>query len=102
VRLSERIFLSQKELFDWPSPDGAERAGNGFCLALRDQVAILVDGTVVPCCLDAGGEIGLGNVFRQPLAAIIAGERARKLRDGFRQRRLTEGLCRRCGYRERF
>jgi len=102
VRLSECIFLSRKELFDWPSLAGEDRGNRGFCLALRDQLAILADGTVVPCCLDGGGEMALGNLRREPLSAIIEGARAQKLREGFKQRRVEEELCRRCRYRERF
>jgi radical SAM protein with 4Fe4S-binding SPASM domain len=102
IRLSERIFLSRKELFDWPSMAGEEIGDRGSCPALRGHLAILVDGSVVPCCLDGGGEMTLGNLRREPLAAIIEGERARRLLNGFRQRRLVEELCRRCTYRERF
>lgn len=102
VKLAERIFLSQKELFAWPTlsmPDLGER---GTCRGMRDHVAILGDGTVVPCCLDAEGIISLGNVFAEPFANIVAGERAVRIRRGFRERRIVEELCRRCSYRERF
>ena len=50
-KLGQRLYLEQAEKFDWPELEGPERAA-GFCLGLRDQVAVLVDGTVTPCCLD--------------------------------------------------
>lgn len=102
IRLAERIFLSQKALFDWPRQSAPERGERGTCRGLRDQVAILVDGTVVPCCLDADGNIPLGNVFAAPFGEIIGGERAERIRRGFRERKVVEPLCRRCSYRERF
>lgn len=102
VKLAKRIFLSQKELFDWPSLSAPDLGGQGFCLALRDQIAILTDGTVAPCCLDGGGEIALGNINEQPFAEIVEGERARRIREGFAQRKVVEELCRRCSYRQRF
>lgn len=102
IRLAERIFLSQKELFVWPTLLAPDRGDRGTCRGLRDQIAILVDGTVVPCCLDAEGEIRLGNVFSDSLAEIVAGARATGIKRGFQERRVVEELCRRCGYRERF
>lgn len=75
---------------------------HGYCRGLRDQAGILVDGTVVPCCLDGEGDIGLGNIYETDWDAIMAGPRARALYDGFSQRRVVEPLCRTCGYRERF
>lgn len=102
IMLAERIFLSQKALFAWPTLHGPDLGDRGTCRGLRDQVAILVDGTVVPCCLDAEGHIPLGNVFRESFGEIIAGERAVRISKGFRERRVVEALCRSCSYRERF
>ena len=36
---------------------------DGTCYALRDHIAILSDGSIVPCCLDTKGDIKLGNIF---------------------------------------
>jgi radical SAM protein with 4Fe4S-binding SPASM domain len=74
----------------------------GFCLGLRDQLAILVDGTVVPCCLDAQGGLALGNIRDQALSDILQGTRAKAIYDGFSKRTVVEELCRKCGYRTRF
>ena len=49
-RMGEGLYLEQAEKFDWPDLDAPE-AEVRFCLALRDQAAVLCDGTVVPCCL---------------------------------------------------
>ena len=68
----------------------------GFCYGIRDQIGILADGTVVPCCLDRNGDIPLGNLFTDSLDAILASPRARALYDGFTAHRCTEELCRRC------
>lgn len=101
-KLAEGIFLSQKELFAWPTMAGPDLGEKGTCLGLRDQAAILVDGTVVPCCLDAEGQIPLGNILRESFGEIIGGERAGRMRSGFEQRKVVEPLCRRCSYRQRF
>ena len=57
VELSKNIFLNQDIEFSWPNIDGKIISESGTCRALRDQIAILVNGDVVPCCLDQNGEI---------------------------------------------
>lgn len=99
--MGEGLYLEQAEKFDWPDLDAPE-AEVRFCLALRDQAAVLCDGTVVPCCLDHEGDIPLGNLFRQELEEILAGPRARALYDGFSRGKPPEALCRRCGFATRF
>ena len=100
-KLGERLYLEQAERFEWPELTAPPR-DTRFCLALREQVAVLVDGTVVPCCLDHQGDIPLGSIFTQPLTEILDSPRSRALYDGFSRRCPTEELCRRCGYASRF
>ncbi len=100
-RLGDRLYLERAEKFDWPDLDAPE-AGVRFCLGLRDQVAVLCDGTVVPCCLDHEGDIPLGNLLEQSLEEILASPRARALYEGFSQGKPSEELCRRCGFASRF
>ena len=102
LKLYDNVFLHIAEVFDWPDPDIEDICGKGFCYGLRDQAAILADGTVVPCCLDGKGVINLGNIQNESFADIIGGERARKLYEGFSRREAVESLCRKCGYRMRF
>ena len=101
-RLCDRTFIHYGEKFDWPSPDAPDHGEAGTCRALRDQLAVLCDGTVVPCCLDGEGRIPLGNLLTQPLDEILAAEPARSIADGFARQKRIHPLCRRCGYSERF
>ncbi|MCS7462697.1 SPASM domain-containing protein [Paenibacillus doosanensis] len=102
TKIADRIYINQDHEFQWPDLKEEEDEGKGFCHGLRNQAAILSNGTVVPCCLDGEGVINLGNVHDKPFAEIIAGERATKLYDGFSRREVVEELCRKCGYRRRF
>ena len=102
IRLQNRVWLEYGEKFDWPDLSSDRDRETGFCYGLRDQIGVLCDGTVVPCCLDGGGEIRLGNIFQQDMQEILQSERARRLYDGFSQRRIVEKLCRTCGYAARF
>lgn len=102
--LSEKLFLEWGEQFDWPDPAAPALPEDAplFCHGLRDQIGILSDGTVVPCCLDADGTLALGNLFESTLDEILSSPRARSIYDGFTRRRGVEELCRRCGYARRF
>ncbi len=100
-KLGQRLYLESAEKFDWPDLTAVE-GGVEFCLGLRQQAAVLCDGTVVPCCLDGEGQIPLGNLFTQDFAQILASPRAQAIVDGFSRRQPTEELCRRCGYARRF
>jgi radical SAM protein with 4Fe4S-binding SPASM domain len=102
IKLSDRIYLNQDYEFEWPGLDKEEDSSNGFCHSIRSQIAILVDGTVVPCCLDGDGVINLGNIHKTYFSEIIDGERANNIFNGFSRREVVEELCRRCGYRKRF
>ena len=92
----------QAERFEWPDIKAKEVLGAAFCYGLRDQIAVLTDGTVVPCCLDAQGVMNLGNIIKTPLQEIIDSPRAKAIYEGFTQRRAVEPLCQRCSFRKRF
>lgn len=100
--IGDRVFLEYGDRFDWPDLSAPEGDTQVFCYGLKDQIGILCDGTVVPCCLDHEGDLALGNLFRQELEEILASERARAITEGFSKRMATEELCRRCGYARRF
>ena len=102
VKLRDKVYLNMAEKFSWPDISKASSDDSVFCYGLRDQMGILVDGTVVPCCLDSEGNIPLGNVLETPLEDILASERASNMHDGFSRRRAVEELCKRCGYAKRY
>jgi radical SAM protein with 4Fe4S-binding SPASM domain len=102
LKIAERIYLNQDHEFVWPDLKEKEDESKGFCHGLRNQAGVLVDGTVIPCCLDGEGVINLGNINDTPFSEIVEGERANNLYDGFSRREVVEELCRKCGYRQRF
>ena len=101
-KLGERIWLDPGDKFDWPDRDREDLGEPCFCYGLRDQIGVLCDGTVVPCCLDHEGDVPLGNLREQELDEILASPRARAIYDGFSRRVAVEALCRRCGSARRF
>ena len=102
IKIRDKIFVEFGERFEWPDKD-ADIQGNRFnCYGLKDQFGILVDGTVVPCCLDSDGIINLGNIFNQDLNSILNSERALNIVEGFKCGKASEDLCKRCQYAQRF
>lgn len=120
-RLENRIVLHQSELFCWAGTKAFSKADDlkaqkefvdlqgeknvpkvpcakGSCHALRKQIGILSDGTVVPCCMDTSGVMGLGNLFTQELSEILASKRAVVMKKGFERGEFTEKLCQQCEF----
>lgn len=100
--LRENLFLGMEERFRWPSLEAPLTGLPVFCHGLRSQIAILCDGTVVPCCLDSNGEIALGNVLESPLEEILNSPRAKAIYEGFSCRTAVEELCKRCSFATKF
>lgn len=99
IKIHPQIYVDKDNEFEWPIINSHKSLG--YCYALKTHIAILVDGTVVPCCLDAEGIINLGNIYKQDLQEIINSERYKTLQKSFQDRRPSEALCRSCRYKEK-
>lgn len=102
INIGKNLYINKAPLFVWPSLDSNYVGNIGFCYGMSRQIAILVDGTVVPCCLDSNGIINLGNIFKSPLINILEGKRAQDILKNFRNNKVVEELCQKCQYRTRF
>ena len=102
TRIGQRVYLEYGDKFDWPDLSARDGGGRVFCYGLKDQLGVLVDGTVVPCCLDHEGDLALGNLFTQEMDQILSSPRASAICAGFARGQAAEELCRKCGYARRF
>ena len=102
TKLKNNLYLNVADKFQWPNMNIEPLGDTGFCHGLRDHFGILVDGTVVPCCLDGEGNMSLGNIYEESLHEILNGDRASNFYNGFSNRKKVEELCKRCGYSEMF
>lgn len=102
AKLLSRTYVNLANRFSWPDIEGHSNEKVSFCHGLKDHIGILVDGSVVPCCLDHSGEITLGNINETSLRDILNSDRAKSIRNGFMQRIAVEPLCQSCGYASRF
>ena len=99
VKISSNIYVDKDNEFIWPTV--TEEKSNGYCYALKTHLGILVDGTVVPCCLDASGIINLGSIYTDTLENIMTTERYRKLKKSFQDHKPSEALCASCTYKNK-
>lgn len=98
-KLADNLFIENDVQFEWPDKNhDTYDEKEVFCYALRNQIGILVDGTVVPCCLDHNGDLKLGNLFEQTITDIVSSSRAQAIYQGFTSHTAIEPLCQRCGY----
>ena len=102
IRIGQRVYLEYGDKFDWPDLNAADGGEKVFCYGLRDQLGVLCDGTVVPCCLDHEGDLALGNLLTDSMEDILDSPRAKAIFDGFSAGVAAEELCRKCGYARRF
>ena len=101
IQLKENMFINQDIEFLWPDINKESIINKGRCLALKDQIGILVDGTVVPCCLDNNGDIPLGNILEERLEDILNKTKSVTIKKNFENSIITCNLCRTCGFLKR-
>ena len=97
VKICENTYINKDNLFEWPNIN-SKRESNGYCHGTIDHVAILVDGTVIPCCLDSAGIINLGNVYKQDLNDIIGSDLFKEMKQGFLNNKKIHELCKKCNF----
>lgn len=99
VKISSTIYVDKDNEFKWPEITSHKSCG--YCHALKTQIAILVDGTVIPCCLDSNGIINLGNIFKESIEDIQKKDKYQNLKKSFQDRKPCEPLCQSCTFKER-
>ena len=101
IKLKNNIYLDKDIEFVWPKID-SNKDSIGTCLGTRSHIAILSNGTVVPCCLDSDAIIKLGNIFEENLETILDKPLFKEINLGFRENRIICDLCKSCSFRKRF
>ena len=101
LKISNNLFINQDIEFTWPDINKENIIEKGRCLALKEQIAILVDGTVVPCCLDNNGDIPLGNILEESVEDILKNPKTITIKKNFENSVITCKLCKTCGFLQR-
>lgn len=99
IKINPHIYVDKDNEFTWPSI--TDEQTKGYCYGLKTHIGILVDGTVVPCCLDSNGLVPLGNIFTEELKDILNKEKTKRLQKSFQDRNPCEELCKSCTFKEK-
>lgn len=87
-------------LVDSPGKSKIKTFSHRPCRDVFAKCAVLVDGTIVPCCRDIEGRLPLGNIFSQSFPAIWNGDNYRMLRKQHIQSKIDkDSICGKCVYR---
>ena len=100
--IKRHLYINVQSPFEWPDVNSTYCNERGFCQGLRQHMAILCDGTVVPCCLDGNGVMALGNILDSTLEEILSSPRSVAFMEGFKKKTAVEPLCMHCSFKERF
>lgn len=98
TKLKDNLYFNKDKEFIWPNLSNEIFNEVGTCYGARTHIGILSDGTVIPCCLDSSGIISLGNIFKDDFADIMKSIRFLKMQTDFRNNKLCEELCKKCGF----
>lgn len=97
-KINKYLYIKKFKKFIWPDLDNDYYEESGTCYAIRDHIGILVDGTIIPCCLDSKGIINLGNIYDENLNDILKSERINVMLKGFCEHKKKEDLCKHCNF----
>lgn len=97
-KIKNNLFINFDTEFIWPDLNNNYCNEIGKCYGLKDQIGILVDGTVVPCCLDSLGAVNLGNIYESDLETLINSKKSLDIINGFKNNKKIEELCKHCNF----
>lgn len=100
IRIRPKLFIEDGERFEWPLH--AEKACERItCYGMKDHIAVLCDGSVVPCCMDYDGRLALGNLHNATLTEILSSDRARAFRASLDEGLAPSNECKLCGFAQK-
>lgn len=100
-KINNHIFINNFHEFIWPDLNNNYYNEEGTCYALIDHIGILVDGTIIPCCLDSKAIINLGNIYKDNLDDILKNKRVDNMIKNFKNNKKCEELCKHCNFIEK-
>lgn len=101
-QILNHVYVDFNHSFNWPDIHKNNESEKGTCHGALQQIAILSNGTVTACCLDANGEISFGNIFETPLNQILLSDRYLNMCKALKNHILIEPLCQKCTFHKQF
>lgn len=97
-KIKDYLFINNNKTFIWPDLNNDYYNEVGTCYGLIDHIGVLVDGTIVPCCLDTLGTVNLGNIYKNNLEDVFSHKRVINMIEGFKNNKKCEELCKHCNF----
>lgn len=101
TKIQDKIYLDREIPFIWPDLNNNYYNEEGSCMGLRSHIGILVNGDIVPCCLDYNGTITLGNILNNDIDTILKDKRVQNMQENFLNNKKCEEFCRHCNFYDR-
>jgi len=101
TKLESNVYIDFQEPFIWPDINNDYYNEVGSCMGLRKHIGILVNGDVIPCCLDYNDNMKLGNIYEEDLDTILNSKKALDMKKGFLENKKIEKMCCHCNFYSR-
>lgn len=101
-KLKDDVYLYYENFFKWPNINDEYISDVGKCQGIKNQLAILNDGTVTSCCLDSKGINSFGNLNEKSLKEILNSKIYQDTLKNLNNNKLNMPLCKHCTYHLRF
>ncbi|MDY6062710.1 MAG: SPASM domain-containing protein [Erysipelotrichaceae bacterium] len=101
-KLCDNVYIYIQKLFRWPNINDEIIGETGSCHGGKNMLAILSNGDVSLCCLDAFGHTKIGNIHQESFKEILNNNIYLLHLNNLKQHKLTFELCKKCTYRLRF
>jgi len=101
TKIKDKLFIEFDTEFIWPDLNNSYYVEKGSCQGLRSHIGVLVDGSIVACCLDYDGNLKLGNIYEDDLNDIINSDKFMSIKEGFLNNKKVEELCKHCNFYDR-
>ncbi|MDY5186207.1 radical SAM/SPASM domain-containing protein [Helicobacter trogontum] len=108
-RLEKNFFLRFHQAFKWHTQQKTPKVENTttwqtypntpYCLGTIRQLAILANGIVIPCCIDAHAQMPLGDFNVQNFLEILYSKKMKDMQESLRTHKNLPQLCQNCSFR---
>lgn len=97
IKIKRNVFIETFPFLTWGNyKQQVWQANFGRCNAIKEQLVILSNGDVIPCCYDIDSEMFIGNTREQELSEILENDKSKELQNEFSSGIIRQKRCQKC------
>lgn len=97
IQIMPNVLIETFPFLSWGNYEQkAWPASLGRCNAIKEQLVILSNGDVVPCCYDIDSDMPLGNIRELDLGKILNGRKSTELQKDLSAKTIGQKRCKNC------